>query len=48
MNEEGWRSRRCECRRDFLADVAAFADAGDDDAALGGCETPHGLVERPG
>ena len=45
MHEEGRRAGRGEGGGDLLADVAALADAGDDDAALGGLDQIHGLCE---
>ncbi len=48
MNEKRRRARRGKGRGDLLADVAALADAGDDDAALDGHQAAHGFIERSG
>ncbi len=48
MHEEGRRAGRGKGRGDLLADVAALADAGDDDPALDGDETANRICERLG
>ena len=48
MHEKRGRPGRGERGGDFLPDVAAFPDAGDDDATLDGHETAHRLIERTG
>ena len=48
MHEKCGRPGRRERGRDLLPDVAALADAGDDDASLDRNETAHRLLERSG
>ena len=45
MYEKRRRPGRGERGGDLLADVAAFADAGDDDAAADGRQPAHGFLE---
>lgn len=45
MHKEGWRARRGEGGRHFLANQPAFADAGDNHAAFGGSKSCYGLTK---
>ena len=45
--EKGWAAGRGKGGRDLLADVAALADAGDDDAAASRAQDAQRVTERP-